>query len=469
MGEGFALKEIIWDQGAKPVDYRFLDVNPAFERLTGFTRETVLGRTFRELLPGFEPTWIQRYGEVVRAGGSMVFSGFALPLGRHFEVQAFHLEGDRFAVTFNDITDRVASERALQESESRFRGVFLDSPTGITLAGPDGTMVAVNPRFCEMLGYSEQELLGHDPDEFTHPYDLRLSSRQTRELETTVGSGLEVEKRYLRKDGGAVWCTLRTSKILDEAGNLRYTLGMIQDISPRRKAEAELVESEARLRALATRLASVREQERAAVSRELHDELGQALTVLRMDLSLLHGEVRKGQDVGDLPEKLDELVSMADTNVDLVRRISSQLRPPVLDVLGLGPAIEWQVEEYRSRTRAHFHLDISLGSDEVSKGNATSLFRITQEALTNIIRHADASNVWVTLRRADQWIELMIKDDGRGIAKGMADSPTGLGLLGMEERAVSMGGELAVSGGPGEGTVVRARIPAGFGRGSGTA
>jgi PAS domain S-box-containing protein len=468
MGEGFAIQEMVWDDAGEPFDYRFLDMNPAFERLTGFSRESIVGRTFREVLPGFEPTWLQRYGEVVRASGSILFSGFALPLGRHFEVQAFHLDGNRFAVTFNDITDRVASEKALQESESRFRGVFLDSPTGITLAGPNGKMAAVNPRFCEMLGYTEEELLGRDPDEFTHPYDLRLSSRQTRELDTLVGSGWEVEKRYLRKDGAAVWCTLRTSEILDEHGNLKYSLGMIQDISPRRKAEAELGESEARLRALASRLASVREQERAAVSRELHDELGQALTVLRMDLSLLHGELRKEEDPGDLSDRLGKLVSMADTNIDLVRSISSRLRPPILDVLGLGAAIEWQVDEYRSRADVEFHLDISLESKEVSKANATSLFRITQEALTNVLRHADASNVWVTLGRQEHWIQLTVRDDGRGIKPGDSVSPTALGLLGMEERAMSMGGDLSVTEDPGGGTIVRARIPAGFGKGGET-
>lgn len=463
MGEGFAVKEMIWDEAGEAYDYRFLDVNPAFGRLTGLGQGSVLGKTFRELLPGFEPTWVHRYGEVIRTGVSSRFSGFALPLGRHFEVQAFHLMGNRFAVTFSDITDRVGSERALMESEEKFRGIFEDSPTGISLVDGSGKIVTVNRRFCEMLGYSENELLGKDPDEFTHPYDLKLSARQKRELDTIVGTGVEEEKRYLRKDGGAVWCTLRRSTIFDEHGGVKYSLGSIQDISPRRRAEAELGESEARLRALATKLASIREQERAAVSRELHDELGQALTVLRMDLSLIHGSVKNGQEVEDLPGRLDELMSTADANIDLVRSISSRLRPPILDVMGLGPALEWQVEEHLLRSSAKFHLDISLDSGTISKGKATSLFRIAQEALTNVLRHSGAKNVWVILRKQGVSIELGVLDDGCGIQKDATLSPTALGLVGMDERALSMGGQLHIGERPGGGTAVQVRVPAGAG------
>ena len=370
-------------------------------------------------------------------------------------------------VTFQDITGRRRVEDALRDSEAMFRGVFLDSPTGINLVDRAGKIVAVNPRFCEMLGYSEEEILGKDPDQFTHPYDLELSPRQSRALDTAVGSGVEVEKRYLRKDGGAVWCTLRTSQILGEDGEPKYELGLVQDISPRRKAEAELRESEARLRALSTRLASVRETERAAVSRELHDELGQALTSLRMDLSMIHSWLIAGKEIDDLVDRVAELLANADTNIDLVRTISSRLRPPILDVMGVGPAIEWQVEEHRTRASAEFHLDITLESGAVSKGNATSIFRIAQEAMTNVLRHARAENVWVHLNKIGRWIELVVEDDGDGIREGASTSHTALGLLGMRERALSMGGKLTIGDRRGGGTVVRLRVPAGAGRGGG--
>lgn len=234
-------------------------------------------------------------------------------------------------------------------------------------------------------------------------------------------------------------------------------------IEEHKRAEAELRASEKRLRALAARLETVREEERIAVSRELHDELGQTLTAQRMDLSVIQSKIGVGEEVGDLSADMARLVKTTDRNIDLVRDISARLRPPVLDVMGLGLAIEWHVDEQRARTDAAIHLDVSLNPMAVSPANATSIFRIAQESLTNVFRHSGAKNIWVRLAEDDLWVEVAVEDDGRGIPKEVLSSPSSIGLVGMQERATAMGGDFYLGLRPGGGTIVRVRIPSAIG------
>jgi len=157
------------------------------------------------------------------------------------------------------------------------------------------------------------------------------------------------------------------------------------------------------------------------------------------------------------------LIETTDQNIDLVRDISARLRPPVLDVMGLGPAIEWHVDEQRARTDAAIHLDVSLKPMAVSPANATSIFRIAQEALTNIFRHSGAENIWVRLGEKDDWVELAVEDDGRGIPKDVLSLPSSIGLVGMQERATALGSDFHLGPRPGGGTIVRVRIPSAIG------
>lgn len=213
-----------------------------------------------------------------------------------------------------------------------------------------------------------------------------------------------------------------------------------------------------RYRLLTERLRTAREDERIEIAREIHDELGQVLTALKIDLTLFQNKLPKRNVV--LKSDIDEIITLVDSIIKTVQKISTELRPAVLDDLGLNAAIEWQVLEFQNRTE--IICDISKVEDigKLERHTATALFRIFQEALTNIVRHSAASRVEIVMKQIDTDIFLEIHDNGRGVAKEEIDDKNSIGILGMKERAIALGGEFTISGSPGEGSVVTVRIPA---------
>src|SRR5262249_42336417 len=208
---------------------------------------------------------------------------------------------------------------------------------------------------------------------------------------------------------------------------------------------------------LAAHLQSVREEERSRIAREVHDELGQALTGLKMDLAWLekrNAESRSTDDLDQIQEKLKELPGQVDAIIATVRQIAAELRPPVLDALGLEAAIEWQTQDFEKRSGISCRFQSSLKQTDLDPDRATAVFRIFQETLTNIARHADATQVNVQLREEGNKLILEVRDNGRGMTGGGS-----LGLLGMRERATMLDGEVNIIGRQGKGTVVGVRIP----------
>ena len=230
-----------------------------------------------------------------------------------------------------------------------------------------------------------------------------------------------------------------------------------REVAERTRAEAELRESRRELRDLATHLQSVREQERTQIAREIHDELGQALTALKMDVHWMGHRV-DAQPV--LVEKTRSMSTMIDATVHAVRRIASQLRPKLLDDLGLSAAIEWQAREFEQRSG--IDCDVRSEPDDIvlDSSSSTALFRIFQETLTNVARHAGARRVEVLLRTDSNGVELVVTDDGVGITSEQASNSRSLGIVGMRERAYSLGGAFEIAGQPGHGTTLRVTIPA---------
>ncbi len=232
------------------------------------------------------------------------------------------------------------------------------------------------------------------------------------------------------------------------------------EIAERTSAEAGLRESRKELRDLAAHLQSVREQERTQIAREIHDELGQALTALKMDVHWISQRVA-AESV--LTEKTRSMSDLIDTTVHAVRRISSELRPKLLDDLGLSAAIEWQAREFEQRSGVD--CDVRSEPDDIvlDPARSTALFRVFQETLTNVARHADARRIDVLLRKDAGGVELVVVDDGAGITSKQASSASSLGIVGMRERVYSLGGTFEIGGQPGLGTTVRVTIPAGEG------
>lgn len=231
---------------------------------------------------------------------------------------------------------------------------------------------------------------------------------------------------------------------------------VVRDITERKLAEQEQQRSFEQLRALAARLQSVREEERTRVAREIHDELGQALTAIKLELASLIGDLPTDQQQSTRTHSVFKLV---DETIHTVRRISSELRPGMLDDLGLVAAIEWASEEFEARTGTKCRLDLPEDDIATDQERATALFRIFQETLTNVARHANATTINVRLTKENGDLLLEVQDNGKGVSGQDLSAGKSMGIVGMRERALLLGGELIITGARGEGTTVRVRIP----------
>jgi signal transduction histidine kinase len=242
---------------------------------------------------------------------------------------------------------------------------------------------------------------------------------------------------------------------LDENGTMFYTV-ILRDVTERVRAENALRQSKEELQELASASQSVREQEKSRIARELHDELGQALTALKMDVNWLR------ERVVDKPEKEEKLAAMEallDRTVAATRRISADLRPLMLDDLGLVPAVEWLVENFATRTGVSCQLHLSDPEPELHDPYATAVFRIVQEALTNVARHAGATRVDAWIRQSDGKVSISVVDNGQGFSPTDARKPKSFGLLGLRERAYLLGGDAKIESTPGLGTRVEVTLP----------
>lgn len=256
MTAGFALHEMLYDEQGEPSDYRFLEVNPAFERLTGIAASTVIGKTVREVLPGTEQYWIDVFGKVAKTGEPTNYDNYSRELGRYYDTWAFSPARDRFAVVFTDITERRLAEEALRESEVLFRSFFNSSAIGMAIISPEGRFLQANPANCQRLGYTEEEMQHLSVADITHPDDRAESGQVYEELRSGRVRSTEYERRYLRKDGLVLWGRVTIAGIYDAQQNLQYIVGQMQDITEKKQAEEALRASEERWRSVFTTAAA---------------------------------------------------------------------------------------------------------------------------------------------------------------------------------------------------------------------
>jgi len=247
----------------------------------------------------------------------------------------------------------------------------------------------------------------------------------------------------------------------DESGRPRRAFGTVQDVTELRRTEERLKETSEQLRALTARLQSVREEEGIRIAREIHDELGSALTSLRWDLEMVKETLLTpgSVQISNLSAKIAAMLELTDTTITIVRRIASDLRPSVLDVLGLKEAIAWQAEQFRDRTGIAVQCELPRNDVDLGPEQSAAVFRIFREALTNILRHAGATKVDVTMAEEAGAVILRIRDNGRGIREDEKSARLSIGLWGMRERAHLIGGEIDVAGVEGEGTTVTVTLP----------
>jgi PAS domain S-box-containing protein len=450
-------------------DGRFLNVNDAFVRTFGYAPEEAVGKTSVELGLWPDPREQAEVGRMARDGE--LFRGYEVRLraksGRIVDVLMFtevvELAGERcLLVMMEDITERKRAEEALRASERRFRSLIENSADAFVLFTPDGRrLYYASPSMPRVLGYSPEELAGFSAYDILHPQDVEVFTEAVAAILGRPGASVGVQLRVRHKDGAWHWFEGTYTNMIDDP-NVGAIVCNFRDITERKRAEDDLRATSEQLRALSARLSSAREEEGARIAREIHDELGAALSSLRWDLEEVGEVLSEPADaarVADLRRKVAGMMSLTDTTVNTVRRIASELRPFALDDLGLTEAVEWQAGQFQARTGIVVSCDCHLENVELSREQATAVFRIFQEALTNVLRHARATRVEVALKSEAGGLVLTVGDDGRGITAEELSGSRTLGLLGMRERANLVGGELDIRGEEGGGTTVTVRIP----------
>jgi len=347
------------------------------------------------------------------------------------------------------LVDRLRKQMALLDE------LFEQAPQAVALKNVSNQVVRVNREFTRVFGYTPQEVLGRSLNDLIVPEEARRTAQGNADL-VAQGQRVEAEVVRQRKDGSLLHVSL-VGVPVSVPGRQIAGYSIYRDITRRKWAEEELQRSCIQLRELAARLESVREEERARVAREIHDELGQALTAIKIDLASLIRSLRPDQE--EELEKAESILRLVDQTILSVRRIATELRPSILDDLGLVAAIDWEAEEFEARTGTKCRLDLPDDDIVIDPKRTTAIFRIFQETLTNITRHAEATRVDVRLGREDGDIVLEVSDNGRGIDQERLSTGRSFGILGMQERTLLLGGEFTISGAPGKGTIVRLRIP----------
>ena len=313
-----------------------------------------------------------------------------------------------------------------------------------------------------LFGYGRERTRMQLWSEFVHADDLpRL--RATRD-QLVQGSGQHAveEFRFRRADGTFADVVIRGHVLRDSRDRAVRMVGGMSDITARKQAEQKLAQSHRQLRALSARLESLREEERTRIAREIHDELGQLLTGLKMDLRWVENRLSSQDAPSSLNRVLDKVVEateLVDATISSVQKIATDLRPGVLDTLGLATAIQHEATRFQDRTGIAARVQVPDPPPLVPAPAATAVFRILQEALTNVARHAGGTEVVIELREESGRLVLQVRDNGRGLRALEVDHPKSLGLLGMRERAALLGGETDFTNGPGGGTVVTLRLP----------
>jgi two-component system, NarL family, sensor histidine kinase UhpB len=443
---------------------RVLHLNTLAARALGGTPGQFIGREQREL---FGPTVGERHSRFIQ---KVFHTGEIIVTETHQELHDKPLwidsrlvplktaDGEVQAVIgiIRDVSARVSVQEALAEREAYLRAMLDNFPFLVWLKDVEGRFLAVNQEFARACGRERSgDVVGLTdfdvwPKELAQRYvdDDRsvMATRQQKDVEEPIFT-----------EGASRWFETFKTPVLDKRGKVLGTTGFSRDITERQRLDAELRSQREQLRALAAHVESVREEERVRIAREIHDELGQALTCMSMDLGFLDKQISK--ENAQAAARVSALATQVKETVNAVRRISAELRPSILDDLGLGAAMEWLAHDFASRTG--IDCAVSVPSNvSIAAERGTVVFRMCQEALTNVARHSGASHVSIDLMiDADDQLVLEVSDNGRGITDEQIHRPNSLGLLGMRERAALLGGVAAVKGTPGQGTTVTVWVP----------
>src|SRR5579885_873225 len=425
---------------------RIVDLNPAARRLITDKTSKVIGRPFARVFPSWPKLVeycqsLEETDEEVIASQSDEPHYFGLritPLSHHAE----HITFTGRLIALYDITARVQAEKALKESERRFRTIFAEVPVGMAIIDLEGSVLQVNKAFCEMLGYGEQELRGFKLSAITHPDDIGADTLLAGKALSGEMSSYKVEKRYLKKNGETLWADLTATILRNQRGEAIYGLVMLENIIERKRAK-------------------LLEEERYHVAYELHDGLAQVAVSVHQHLQAFAGHYRPRAP--QARQELDRALELAQRSVREARRLIAGLRPTVLDDFGLAMALRLQIEAQRKDGWTVTYEE-TLGSERLPAMIETTLYRVAQEALTNMRKHAHTEEARITLHRKVARLRMEIQDWGCGFDVEAALSGEHLpgehvGLREMRERVELIGGQLEIRSQPCAGTLIAADVP----------
>lgn len=354
-----------------------------------------------------------------------------------------------------DITDRKASEDALRLSEARFRALAIQGPVGIIMTDERGHATFVNEHWCRMARLTAEQAQGSSWVQALHPDDWE---RVTSHWYKSVAAKRTFASTYrFCGPGGTIWVQGRALPLLNERGDLTGYLGTVSDITEQKLSEERVQLTLKATQDLTAHLQSVREEERQRIAREIHDELGQALTHIKLDVAWLQQRLKPNADA-KADARFTEMRQHIDGTIQSIRRIISELRPGILDHLGLVAALEWLAQDAGESAGIVCTTEMPAEDLALSADQSTGLFRICQEALTNAVRHAQARNVVVRLVHHADRLQLHVADDGQGMPAMQARGRS-FGLQGVQERATFLGGILEIESHPGAGTTLVVSIP----------
>ena len=443
---------------------RFLRWNQLFETFSGYTYDEISGMSPLDFFEGEHKTLLlQRIAQVFSEGASDMEADFVTKEGRKVP---FYFTGVK--VEFNnrncllgfgiDISELKDTENLLREMEGKYRKAQAIGRMGHWELDMQKRLVTWSEEVYHLykMDYSESAIGYETCFDFIHPGDRDFFQKALDDALAGI-TKLDIVHRVILKDGSIRYFHAVGELREGHIGPLTEMTGTIQDVTERVRRELDIQQKNEQLRSLASSLQNIREEERADIAREIHDDLGQQLTAITLDTSWV------GRKIAGAPEevlqRINSIISMLNDVMSSIRRISTQLRPSVLDDLGLIEALQWQVREFQKRYGIPVTFDCAGDGPVPDPRTATGLFRIFQETLTNIVRHADATAITASLCAEGEQLVLRITDNGKGFDPEAAGKKKTLGLLGMKERALMMGGHLEIGSRPGEGTNISVYVP----------
>jgi PAS domain S-box-containing protein len=440
MSSGVAVYEPV-ENGS---DFVFRNLNRAGEQINEVKKEDIVGKKVTEAFPGVEEFGLLDVFRRVYKTGKPQHHPVTLykddRTSAWFDNYVYKLPSGEIVAVHDDVTERKQAEEALKQSEVKFRGTFEQAAVGIAHVAPDGHFIRVNQRLCDIVGYTQEELLRKTFQDITHPDDLKADLEYVRQVLADEIKTYSMEKRYYRKDDLIVWINLTVSLIRNESGEPEYFIPVIEDITERKEAEQKLVISQNNLRTLASRLIATEEEQRRQIASNLHDDVSQLLALSVNQLQKLRGSVGLAD-----ARTLDNTRQTLEEVIEHVRDLTFDLGSPTLYKLGLKAAIFEFLDE---RLRDHHAITCEFSGDDTDKlldsNIRVLLFQAVRELLINVIKHAKANRVEVAVGRKGEDIQICVSDDGIGFDTKITEAPMqrtgGFGLFNIQNQLDLIGG-----------------------------